>query len=41
MRGSGGKGLSRYVELVGKLSVFTLTAPLMMSMLEMILELVP
>lgn len=37
----GEKGLSRYVELVGKLSVFTLTAPLMLSMLEMILELVP
>lgn len=34
-------GLARKVELVGKLSVFTLTAPLLMSLLEMILELAP
>ena len=34
-------GLARKVELAGKLSVFTLTAPLLMSLLEMILELTP
>ena len=34
-------GLARKVELAGRLSVFTLTAPLLMSLLEMILELAP
>ena len=34
-------GLSRKVELAGKLSVFSLTAPLLMTLLEMILELAP
>ena len=33
--------LARKVELAGKLSVFTLTAPLLMTLLEMILELAP
>lgn len=37
----GEEGLSRKVELVGQLSVFTLTAPMLFAMLEMILELVP
>lgn len=34
-------GLALKVGLMGKLCVFTLTAPLMMTILEMILELVP
>lgn len=34
-------GLAVKVGLMGKLCVFTLTAPLMLSILEMILELVP
>ena len=34
-------GLARKVELAGKLSVFSLTAPLLMTLLEMILELAP
>lgn len=34
-------GLSAKVALVGKLCVFSLTAPLLLSLLEMILELVP
>ena len=34
-------GLAAKVGLMGKLCVFTLTAPLMMTILEMILELVP
>ena len=34
-------GLAVKVGLMGKLCVFTLTAPLMMTILEMILELVP
>ena len=34
-------GLARKVELAGKLSVFSLTAPLLLSLLEMILELAP
>lgn len=34
-------GLAVKVGLVGKLCVFTMTAPLMMTILEMILELVP
>ena len=34
-------GLARKVELAGKLSVFSLTAPLLLNLLEMILELVP
>lgn len=34
-------GLALKVGLMGKLCVFTLTAPLMMTLLEMILELVP
>ena len=34
-------GLARKVELVGKLSVFALTAPLLLTLLEMILELAP
>ena len=34
-------GLAVKVSLAGKLCVFTLTAPLMLSMLEMILELAP
>ena len=33
--------LARKVELAGKLSVFALTAPLLMTLLEMILELAP
>lgn len=37
----GENGLSRYVALAGRLSVFTLAAPMLMTMLEMILELVP
>lgn len=37
----GEAGLSRKVELAGKLSVFGLTAPLLMTLLEMILELAP
>lgn len=37
----GEKGLARKVELAGKLSVFTLTAPLLVTLLEMILELAP
>lgn len=40
-RDLGEEGLSRKVELVGQLSVFTLTAPLLFAMLEIILELVP
>ena len=35
----GEKGLARKVELAGKLSIFTLTAPMLMTLLEMILEL--
>ncbi len=34
-------GLSMKVALVGKLCVFSLTAPMLLSLLEMILELVP
>ena len=34
-------GLARKVELAGKLSVFSLTAPLLVNLLEMILELAP
>lgn len=37
----GEEGLSRKVELAGRVSVFTLTMPMLLSMLEMILELVP
>lgn len=37
----GEKGLAVKVGLMGKLCVFTLTAPLLMTILEMILELVP
>jgi len=37
----GEAGLAAKVSLVGKLCVFALTAPLMMTILEMILELVP
>jgi len=37
----GENGLAAKVGLMGKLCVFTLTAPLMMTILEMILELVP
>ena len=37
----GEKGLARKVELAGKLSIFTLTAPMLVTLLEMILELSP
>ena len=37
----GESGLAAKVGLLGKLCVFTLTAPLLMTILEMILELVP
>lgn len=37
----GENGLSAKVALVGKLCVFSLTAPMLLSLLEMILELVP
>lgn len=37
----GEDGLSQKVALVGKLCVFSLTAPMLLSLLEMILELVP
>ena len=37
----GEKGLAAKVGLMGKLCVLTLTAPLMMTILEMMLELVP
>ena len=37
----GEDGLARKVELAGKLSVFTLTSPLLLTLLEMILELAP
>ena len=37
----GENGLSRYVALAGRLSVFALVAPMLISMLEMILELAP
>lgn len=37
----GENGLAAKVALAGKLSVFALTAPLLMSLLEMILELAP
>ena len=37
----GEKGLSYKVGLAGRLCVFAMTAPLLMEMLEMILELVP
>ncbi|MBR6570122.1 MAG: hypothetical protein IKK75_06670 [Clostridia bacterium] len=37
----GENGLAAKVGLMGKLCIFTLTAPLMLTILEMILELVP
>lgn len=37
----GESGLAAKVGLMGKLCIFTLTAPLMLTILEMILELVP
>lgn len=37
----GENGLGQKVELAGKLCVFTMTAPVLMSLLEMILELAP
>jgi len=37
----GEKGLARKVALAGKLSIFTLTAPMLITLLEMILELAP
>lgn len=37
----GEKGLARKVELTGKLTIFTLTSPLLVTLLEMILELAP
>ena len=37
----GEKGLARKVELVGKLSIFTLTAPMLLTLLQIILELAP
>lgn len=37
----GEAGLATKVALLGKLSVFTLTAPMLISLLEMILELTP
>jgi len=37
----GESGLARYVALASRLGVFTLVAPMLMTMLEMILELAP
>lgn len=37
----GENGLARYVTLAGRLSVFALIAPMLLTLLEMILELVP